>query len=175
LSVNSAAPSLICCQVAMARSYAGPSGGCRQPRSAVADRVLLLVISNEIGKPEECDLVADIAPNSHCLPLRLSGCCSSGTFVGSTREQSSGWLPSAGTVLGVANLDGPGRPRAPVTAADETALDLDRVRGRFPALGRRVGDDTALYLDGPGGSQTPDTVGSPTTSSTPTPTATDRS
>jgi cysteine desulfurase family protein (TIGR01976 family) len=46
----------------------------------------------------------------------------------------------------------------PVMAMGETALDLDRLRERFPALGRRVGGATAIYLDGAGGSQTPDTV-----------------
>jgi cysteine desulfurase family protein (TIGR01976 family) len=45
-----------------------------------------------------------------------------------------------------------------VTATGEAALDLDRLRERFPALARRVGDAPAIYLDGPGGSQTPDTV-----------------
>jgi cysteine desulfurase family protein (TIGR01976 family) len=45
-----------------------------------------------------------------------------------------------------------------VTATGEAALDLDRVHGRFPTLERRIGDNAAVYLDGPGGSQTPETV-----------------
>jgi cysteine desulfurase family protein (TIGR01976 family) len=38
------------------------------------------------------------------------------------------------------------------------ALDLHEVRARFPALERRVDGRPAVYLDGPGGSQTPDVV-----------------
>jgi cysteine desulfurase family protein (TIGR01976 family) len=45
-----------------------------------------------------------------------------------------------------------------VTATGEAALDVTRLRARFPALTRRVGDEAAVYLDGPGGSQVPDTV-----------------
>jgi cysteine desulfurase family protein (TIGR01976 family) len=45
-----------------------------------------------------------------------------------------------------------------VTATGEAALDVALVRARFPALARRVGGETAIYLDGPGGSQVPDTV-----------------
>jgi cysteine desulfurase family protein (TIGR01976 family) len=45
-----------------------------------------------------------------------------------------------------------------VTATGETALDVARLRARFPALTRRVGGEAAIYLDGPGGSQAPDTV-----------------
>jgi cysteine desulfurase family protein (TIGR01976 family) len=45
-----------------------------------------------------------------------------------------------------------------VTATGEAALDVERVRERFPALGRRVEDAPAIYLDGPGGSQTPAAV-----------------
>jgi len=37
-------------------------------------------------------------------------------------------------------------------------LDLDEVRSRFPALRRDVGGHPAVYLDGPGGSQTPAAV-----------------
>ena len=37
-------------------------------------------------------------------------------------------------------------------------LDVARIRPRFSALGRQVGRAPAVYLDGPGGSQTPDTV-----------------
>ncbi len=37
-------------------------------------------------------------------------------------------------------------------------LDVARIRARFSALGRQVGRAPAVYLDGPGGSQTPDTV-----------------
>ncbi len=37
-------------------------------------------------------------------------------------------------------------------------LNLDEVRSRFSALDRRVGGQPAVYLDGPGGSQTPDAV-----------------
>jgi hypothetical protein len=45
-----------------------------------------------------------------------------------------------------------------VTATGEATLDVAALRARFPALKRRVGGETAIYLDGPGGSQTPDTV-----------------
>jgi cysteine desulfurase family protein (TIGR01976 family) len=45
-----------------------------------------------------------------------------------------------------------------VTATGETALDVHALRGRFPALARRVGAAPAIYLDGPGGSQAPETV-----------------
>ncbi|HXO08979.1 MAG TPA: cysteine desulfurase-like protein [Solirubrobacteraceae bacterium] len=45
-----------------------------------------------------------------------------------------------------------------MTATGETALDVNALRGRFPALARRVGDVPAMYLDGPGGSQAPDSV-----------------
>ncbi len=45
-----------------------------------------------------------------------------------------------------------------MTATGETALDVNALRGRFPALSRRVGDASAMYLDGPGGSQAPDSV-----------------
>ena len=37
-------------------------------------------------------------------------------------------------------------------------FDLGEVRARFSALAREVGGGTAVYLDGPGGSQTPDAV-----------------
>jgi cysteine desulfurase family protein (TIGR01976 family) len=37
-------------------------------------------------------------------------------------------------------------------------LDVCALRQRFPALRRRVGSAAAVYLDGPGGSQAPDTV-----------------
>ena len=37
-------------------------------------------------------------------------------------------------------------------------LDVADIRSRFTALGRQIGDVPAVYLDGPGGSQTPDTV-----------------
>lgn len=37
-------------------------------------------------------------------------------------------------------------------------LDLDAVRSRFPALAREVAGRPAAFLDGPGGSQVPDTV-----------------
>lgn len=39
-----------------------------------------------------------------------------------------------------------------------TSLDLDAIRARFPALSRRQGGQPVVYLDGPGGSQVPDTV-----------------
>ena len=37
-------------------------------------------------------------------------------------------------------------------------LDLNEIRSRFSALGREVGGRPAVYLDGLGGSQTPDAV-----------------
>jgi cysteine desulfurase family protein (TIGR01976 family) len=37
-------------------------------------------------------------------------------------------------------------------------LDVEVLRGRFPALARRVAGEPAAYLDGPGGTQVPDTV-----------------
>jgi cysteine desulfurase family protein (TIGR01976 family) len=39
-----------------------------------------------------------------------------------------------------------------------TTLDLEAIRRRFPALSRTVAGRPAVYLDGPGGSQVPDTV-----------------
>lgn len=45
-----------------------------------------------------------------------------------------------------------------MTVTVDAPLDVDRVRGEFPALGRRLGDTAVIYLDGPGGSQTPDSV-----------------
>jgi cysteine desulfurase family protein (TIGR01976 family) len=37
-------------------------------------------------------------------------------------------------------------------------MDLAEIRSRFPALAREVGGAPAVYLDGPGGSQVPDSV-----------------
>jgi cysteine desulfurase family protein (TIGR01976 family) len=45
-----------------------------------------------------------------------------------------------------------------VTASDDPGLDLARIRARFSALGRRLAGAPLVYLDGPGGSQTPDSV-----------------
>jgi len=45
-----------------------------------------------------------------------------------------------------------------VSTAPATALDLDAIRERFPALGRRVGGRPVAYFDGPGGSQVPAAV-----------------
>jgi cysteine desulfurase family protein (TIGR01976 family) len=45
-----------------------------------------------------------------------------------------------------------------VTTTPAPAIDLDAVRPRFPALARRISGQPAAYLDGPGGSQVPDTV-----------------
>ena len=45
-----------------------------------------------------------------------------------------------------------------MTATGEAALEVACLRARFPALARRVGGEAAIYLDGPGGSQAPDTV-----------------
>jgi cysteine desulfurase family protein (TIGR01976 family) len=45
-----------------------------------------------------------------------------------------------------------------VTAPDLVGLDLPRVRSRFPALSRQGAGCPVVYLDGPGGSQTPDAV-----------------
>jgi cysteine desulfurase family protein (TIGR01976 family) len=42
--------------------------------------------------------------------------------------------------------------------AAAASLDIARIRSRFPALKRQVGGHPAVYLDGPGGSQTPDSV-----------------
>src|SRR5579871_3199956 len=47
-------------------------------------------------------------------------------------------------------------PRASELSA--TGLDIAAVRSQFPALARRVGGSPVIYLDGPGGSQTPDRV-----------------
>lgn len=44
------------------------------------------------------------------------------------------------------------------TAPELTGLDLDRIRARFPALRRQIDGFPVVYLDGPGGSQTPDAV-----------------
>jgi cysteine desulfurase family protein (TIGR01976 family) len=45
-----------------------------------------------------------------------------------------------------------------VTGGDDPGLDLAEIRARFCALGRRLGGSPPVYLDGPGGSQTPDSV-----------------
>lgn len=45
-----------------------------------------------------------------------------------------------------------------VTPSQTTALDLAAIRARFSALTRRVAGSPVVYLDGPGGSQTPDSV-----------------
>ena len=45
-----------------------------------------------------------------------------------------------------------------MTATAEPELDVTRLRESFPALARKVGAATAIYLDGPGGSQTPTPV-----------------
>jgi cysteine desulfurase family protein (TIGR01976 family) len=45
-----------------------------------------------------------------------------------------------------------------MTAVDLTGLDVARIRPRFSALGRRHDGTAVVYLDGPGGSQVPDTV-----------------
>jgi len=45
-----------------------------------------------------------------------------------------------------------------VTAIDDTGLDLPAIRSRFPALAREVSGAPVVYLDGPGGSQVPDSV-----------------
>jgi cysteine desulfurase family protein (TIGR01976 family) len=46
--------------------------------------------------------------------------------------------------------------RAP--APESTRLDLAQIRSRFSSLGRRLAGSPVVYLDGPGGSQTPDSV-----------------
>src|SRR5205807_3567772 len=45
-----------------------------------------------------------------------------------------------------------------MTATDLTPLDPARVRTQFSALARTVDGRPVVYLDGPGGSQTPDSV-----------------
>jgi cysteine desulfurase family protein (TIGR01976 family) len=45
-----------------------------------------------------------------------------------------------------------------VTAIETAPLDVAALRQRFPALQRQIGGRAAAFLDGPGGSQTPDTV-----------------
>jgi cysteine desulfurase family protein (TIGR01976 family) len=45
-----------------------------------------------------------------------------------------------------------------VTAPGLTGLDVGRIRSRFPAFDRRLAGSPVVYLDGPGGSQTPDSV-----------------
>ncbi len=57
------------------------------------------------------------------------------------------------------------RPHAPdsdieprVTALDLTGLNIARIRSHFSALERVVDGCPVVYLDGPGGSQTPDSV-----------------
>ncbi len=37
-------------------------------------------------------------------------------------------------------------------------MGLEHVRSRFPGLDRRVGDQPAVFFDGPAGAQVPDTV-----------------
>jgi selenocysteine lyase/cysteine desulfurase len=38
------------------------------------------------------------------------------------------------------------------------ALDLDWIRAQFPALAEHVGDQPAVFFDGPGGTQVPQRV-----------------
>ncbi|MEA2022974.1 MAG: cysteine desulfurase-like protein, partial [Actinomycetota bacterium] len=38
------------------------------------------------------------------------------------------------------------------------AIDISGIREQFPALRRMVGGQSAAYLDGPGGTQVPETV-----------------
>ena len=45
-----------------------------------------------------------------------------------------------------------------MAALELSGLDLSRIRSRFSPLGRRVDGSQVVYLDGPGGSQTPDSV-----------------
>jgi cysteine desulfurase family protein (TIGR01976 family) len=45
-----------------------------------------------------------------------------------------------------------------VTAVDHADRNLPEIRSRFPALAREVAGLPAVYLDGPGGSQVPDSV-----------------
>jgi len=45
-----------------------------------------------------------------------------------------------------------------VSTPELTGLDLPRIRSRFSPLGRQVDGSPVVYLDGPGGSQTPDSV-----------------
>lgn len=44
------------------------------------------------------------------------------------------------------------------SVAVDDGLDIESVRSRFSALSRRVNGSPVVYLDGPGGSQTPDSV-----------------
>ncbi|MBV8218344.1 MAG: aminotransferase class V-fold PLP-dependent enzyme, partial [Solirubrobacterales bacterium] len=48
--------------------------------------------------------------------------------------------------------------KAPITGQDVPGLDLAPVRSRFSALERRIDGASVVYLDGPGGSQAPDSV-----------------
>jgi cysteine desulfurase family protein (TIGR01976 family) len=45
-----------------------------------------------------------------------------------------------------------------MAALEPSLLDLSRIRSRFSPLERRVDGSQVVYLDGPGGSQTPDSV-----------------
>ena len=73
-----------------------------------------------------------------------------------TRTSSSARLRS-----GVCELMGP-KPTSctlePVNATTTSPLDIAALRRRFPALSRSVDGRPAAFLDGPGGSQTPDAV-----------------
>jgi cysteine desulfurase family protein (TIGR01976 family) len=46
----------------------------------------------------------------------------------------------------------------PTAQTDITALDIDRVRSRFPSLSQTVAGQPAVFLDGPGGTQVPQRV-----------------
>jgi len=46
----------------------------------------------------------------------------------------------------------------PAAVADDIGLDVATIRSRFSALSRLQSDSQVVYLDGPGGSQTPDEV-----------------
>src|SRR5579859_3473756 len=50
----------------------------------------------------------------------------------------------------------PSEPR--MSGRGATGLDVAAARSEFPALARRVAGSSVVYLDGPGGSQTPDRV-----------------
>jgi cysteine desulfurase family protein (TIGR01976 family) len=54
--------------------------------------------------------------------------------------------------------NGDASTRTPGESGSPSGLDLSAIRARFSALSRDVAGSPAVYLDGPGGSQTPDAV-----------------
>jgi cysteine desulfurase family protein (TIGR01976 family) len=75
----------------------------------------------------------------------------------STHERVEQCRDTLSEVTSLPDAPDTGAPSSP-TAPEPTGLDLDGIRSRFPALRRQIDGSPVVYLDGPGGSQTPGTV-----------------